>query len=224
MKIKLNKNNLISDVNEMFNKDEEFPYYTVLKELEKKYALPKFKEAYNNFRYAGDEFRKQISDKVRTYDNACLMRDLIIKRLAEEFRELHALESSEYWAIPVKKLDFSIESLELIDGKNHYRSAFKSYFFTKHILPLVTGYVMHTILTNSIQHGWNVVYADSLYKTVLKPCAGKKEIYPYEYIKTCLLSGFKLSELNETLRSITNGLAENRDLWRRPYLSDVSNP
>lgn len=226
MGIELNKNDLESDLNNMFDSNAEFPFNEIIKQVEKKTPLPKFKSAYDKFMISNVE--EKYGNEIAEFDSACLIRDLLIKRLAEEFVELHAREAespyNKSWILPVQRLDFSIDSLKLIDRKNNYSDSFKSNFSNKEILPLLTGYVLHSIFSNKTQQGWNIVYANNLYKTALKPNAGKKEIAPCDYIKSCLFGGFKLSELTETLNLITIGLEENYSPWRRQYLSRVSNP
>lgn len=214
-------------VNELFvNKD--FVPYNSIKTIEKKYPLPKFKEAYYDVRFAGDIYREGIWDKIREFDNACLIRDLLIQGLAKEFVHTHVREANDptnkYWVLKEDELDFSIESLDRLDGKNTYTDYFNQKFCADEWLPLISGYVLHTILKNTDQHGWNVIYADNLYKIKFKPNGGSKLIDPCDYIKSCFNSGFKYVELYNCLQSITSGLSENYHPWRRQYLSAKSNP
>ena len=210
-------------INGLFgNLDNSF--FQTIKAVEKEYPLPKFKEAYHTFVGTADEY----TEKIREYDNACLLREILIKRLAEEFVQMHVRESDDptnkYWILQENELDFSQESLNKLDKKNTYTEHFKQNFCNSHILPLLTGYVLHTILKNMTQHGWEVRYNDNIYNILFKPSAGSKEIVPCDYIKTCFYSGFKYNELYNCLQSNVSGLSENYQPWRRQYLSEKSNP
>lgn len=199
-------------------------FFQIIKIVEKEYPLPKFKEAYHTFVGTADEY----TEKICAYDNACLLREILIKRLAEEFVQMHERErddpTNKYWTLSENELNFSIESLNTLDENNTYTDYFKQTFCNSHILPLLTGYVLHTILKNTTQHGWEVRYADNIYQILFKPSAGSKDITPFNYIKTCFYAGFKYNELYTCLQSNVAGLSENYDPWRRQYLSENSNP
>ncbi len=225
--IQLDLKSLQQKVNRLFG-DGGFVSSNTIKVISKDHPLPKFKEAYYDIRFAGNDYKEQISDKIREFDTACLIRDLFIKALAEEFVHIHIREAddptNEYWILKENELDFSIESLKRLDKKNTYTDFFNRKFCKDEWLPLITGYVLHTILKNTEQHGWNIIYADDIYKIKFKPNAGSKEIVPCDYIKACFNSGFKYIELYNCLQSITAGLSENYSLWRRQYLSNKSEP
>lgn len=222
--IKLDAKSGQQKISDLFDHGAGIPFFNFMKAVEKEHSLPKFKEAYDTFAGTADIY----TEKIREYDNACLLRDFLIKRLAEEFVQLHAREAenptSKYWILPENKLDYSIESLSLLDQKNTYTDHFKQKFCTTDLLPLVTGYILHCILKNTVQHGWEMRYADNIYQVEFKPSAGSKVIVPCDYIKSCFYSGFKYVELYNCLQSNTAGLSENYKPWRRQYLSDVSNP
>ncbi|HTF02491.1 MAG TPA: hypothetical protein VK826_00640 [Bacteroidia bacterium] len=212
-------------ISDLFDQGAGISFFNFIKIVEKEHPLPKFKEAYYTFSSGTAD---AYTEKIREYDNACLLRDFLIKRLAEDFVQMHAREAaaptSKYWVLPENELDFSIESLNILDRKNTYTSNFKEKFCTSDILPLLTGYILHCILKNTVQHGWEMRYADNLYHVELRPSAGSKMIAPCDYIKSCFYSGFKYAELYHCLQSNTVGLSENYKPWRRQYLSDVSNP
>lgn len=217
--IQLEKEKQQQIINDLFgNLDNSF--YQIIKIVEKEYPLPKFKQAYSIFGVVGE-----YAEKIREYDNACLLRDLLIERLAKEFVHTHVREqddpTNKYWILKENELDFSIESLNVLDGKNTYTHFFKNNFCKSHLLPLITGDVLHTILKNSTQHGWEVRYADNIYQLHI---TGIKEIVPFDYIKCCFDSGFKYIELYNCLQVNIEGLSENYRPWRRQYLSDTSNP
>lgn len=214
-------------VNNLFE-GGDFVSADTIKFIAKESPIPKFKEAYNDMCFAGDEYKEQMTDKIRGFDQACLIRDLLIKRLAEEFVHMHVREAddptNEFWILGENELDYSIESLCRLDAKNTYTDYFNQKFCKDEWLPMITGYVLHTILKNVEQHGWNVEYADDICKIKFKPNAGSKMIDPCDYIKACLISGFKYVELYNCLISLTSGLSENYAPWRRQYLSEESNP
>lgn len=221
--IQLEKGKQQQIINDLFgNLDNSF--YQIIKTVEKEYPLPKFKQAYHEFVGTADMYLEEI----REYDNACLLRDLLIKTLADEFVQMHIREAgnptNKYWVLPENELDFSIESLNRLDKKNTYTDFFKQKFCSTDLLPLLTGYILHTILKNSVQHGWQVIYADNIYQIQFKPCAGNKVIIPCDYIKNCFYSGFKYVELYNCLESNTVGLSENYSPWRRQYLLEESHP
>lgn len=221
MSIKLDIKLQTQLIDQVFDESSDATFHDIIKRVETTHPLPKFKEAYYHFI---DFEPEEYGDILKAYDNACLLRDVLIQRLAEEFVEMHARESRAYWALPVKELDYSLDSIKLIDEKNMYSGAFTQSYCTKNILPLLAGYLIHTILKNTTQHGWEVRYTNNLYKTTFKPSAGAQTITPFDYIKMCLFSGFKFSELYHCLISITEGLANNYGIWRRQYLSDESKP
>ncbi len=80
------------------------------------------------------------------------------------------------------------------------------------------GYVLHTVLKNVPQAGWNVVYGDTIYKTQIH---ARSKMTPNDYIKLCFYSGFKTIELYNCITENTVGLEENFK-WRRQYLGKES--